>query len=70
MPTSDDKPKPRDGSTLAREFFYRDGPLRADEALHEPILEGGDHAAATAGTRAMLKKRGWTDAKIDAFLGV
>jgi hypothetical protein len=70
MPTSE-KPKPQpDAKTpkLAKDFFYRDGPFRADEALHNPILEEGDHKTAEAVTRKRLKKRGWSDEKIDKLM--
>ena len=65
MPTSE-KPKPPE---RAKEFFYRDGPFRADAALHNSILDEGDHEAAEAVTRKRLKKRGWSDEKIDSFMG-
>lgn len=69
MPTSGKSKQPEDTPERAREFFYRDGPFRADEALHNPILDDGDHAAAEAVTRKRLKKQGWDDAKIDRLMG-
>ncbi len=70
MPTSGKPKQPHSAlSDLPKEFFYRDGVLRADADLHNAILDGGDHEAATAVTRKRLKKRGWDDDKIDRFLG-
>jgi hypothetical protein len=70
MPTSE-KPKPPEKKPRGRpkEFFYRNGPHRADEALHNPILDDGDHDAALAVTRRRMKKRGMSDEEIDRFMG-
>jgi hypothetical protein len=58
-------PKP---SQPAKEFFYRDGPLRADAELHNAILDDGDHDAAAEVSRARLKAKGYDDATIDRLI--
>jgi hypothetical protein len=60
-----EKPK----SKKAQEFFYRDGPMRADADLHNEILADGDHAAAEAVSRKVSKRIGLTDAQIDRLMG-
>jgi hypothetical protein len=50
-------------------MFYWDGPMRADAALHQPILDDGDDAAAQKVSRAVAKRLGLTDAQIDRLMG-
>jgi hypothetical protein len=67
MPTSEkEKPKPPD---KAHELFYREHGLRADEALHDPIIEDGDHARAEAVSRKVSKRLGLSDQQVDRLLG-
>ena len=63
MPTSE-KEKPK----KAHEFFYRDGPFRADANWHNEILADGDHAAAEAVSRQVAKRIGLTDEQIDRLM--
>jgi hypothetical protein len=48
-------------------FYWGDDHLAHDDALHNPILEQGDHAAAQAVSREVGKRLGLTDADIDAL---
>jgi hypothetical protein len=55
-----------DGSS---EFFYLDDNHNKQDAdLHQPILDGGDHEAARAVSRAVMKRLGFPDDKIDGLL--
>jgi len=50
------------------EFFYWKNRLRADADLHNPIIEGGDHAKAESVGRAVGKRLGLSDEDLDALL--
>lgn len=52
-----------------RELYYRDKGKRHDEALHAPILEDGDHAAAQKVSEKVAREIGLTDAEIEALYG-
>jgi hypothetical protein len=67
MPMSGKKPgKPR---PQAKEFFYRDRGKLCDAELHEPILAEGDHEAAVAVSRRVMKRLGIKQDRIDKLLG-
>lgn len=51
----------------AKEFYYFDKG-RADRKLHAPILKDGDHEAAKAVSRAVMKRLGFSDERIAAFI--
>jgi hypothetical protein len=59
------KPKPK----AEPELFYWDDGLSADDALHQHILDGGDHAKAEAVSRKVAKRLGLTDQEYDRLLG-
>lgn len=63
MPTSENKKPER-----AHEFYYRKRGLRADDVLHQHILDGGDHEKAAAVSRKVAKKIGLTDEQIDRLM--
>jgi hypothetical protein len=72
MPMSEKpKPAPRkpQPSGKAQEFFYEDDTgTRQDAALHQVILDEGDHAAALAIGRKVAKRLGLSDAQIDKLM--
>ena len=49
------------------ELYYDEGGKRQDAAIHDEIIAEGDKAAADKASRAFLKKKGWSDERIDAF---
>jgi hypothetical protein len=49
------------------ELFYDEAGERKDAALHDVIIADGDKAAADKASRAFLKKKGWSDERINAF---
>jgi hypothetical protein len=53
----------------AEEFFHWQDHQRADEDLHEAIIEDGDHAKAESVSRKVAKRLGLSDADIDALTG-
>ncbi|MGY3278134.1 hypothetical protein [Bradyrhizobium sp. S3.7.6] len=64
MPTSA-KRKPRKGG---EEFFVLDDNHdRQDNVLHDPILDGGDHAAARSVSIAVMKRLGLSAKQIAAL---
>jgi hypothetical protein len=68
MPTSETNPKSKPPS-LAEEFFYEDeNGVRQDAALHQDILDAGDHDAAMAVSRVVAKRLGLTDEQISKLL--
>jgi hypothetical protein len=54
--------------SAALEFFYKKDGKKCDAALHEPILADGDHAAAEAVGRAVMKRLGLKPDRIDALM--
>jgi hypothetical protein len=53
----------------AEEFFYLDDDdQRQDADLHEPILAGGDHDAARAVSKAVMKRLGLSNERIAALM--
>jgi hypothetical protein len=66
MPDSEAKTeKPK----IRGELFYRDGPFRADEILHQEILDGGDEVAAQSVSRKVAGRLGISDAAMDRLFG-
>ena len=64
-----EKRKPRKSSDGGTEFFYLDNNHdKQDANLHNPILDDGDHEAARAVSRAVMKRLGFPDDKIDGLL--
>lgn len=60
------KPRKSDGGT---EFFYLDNNHdKQDANLHNAILDDGDHEAARAVSRAVMKRLGFPDDKVDRLL--
>src|SRR5262245_11622704 len=51
------------------ELFYDENGKRADDVLHQWILDDGDAEAATAVGRAQLKRIGLSSEQIDALIG-
>lgn len=49
------------------ELFYEEGGKRKDAALHDEIIADGDKAAGDKASRAFLKRKGWSDERIEAF---
>lgn len=67
MPTSAKRPKKR-RPDHARDFFYLDeSGERQDAEFHNPILDGGDHAAAEKTSIAVMKRLGLTASQIAAL---
>jgi hypothetical protein len=52
----------------AEEFFYEEDGAKKDAELHDPIIADGDHAAAHEVSRAVMKRLGLSDARINALL--
>lgn len=50
------------------EFFYWKDRQRADADLHNPIIDGGDHAKARSVSRAVGKRLGLSDEDLDALI--
>jgi hypothetical protein len=61
--------KPKSKPPLGKEFFYSVRGKRMDAELHEPILEAGDHEAATDVSRKVMERLGYSKEQIDGFLG-
>jgi hypothetical protein len=51
----------------AQEVFYLTHKGRQDRNIHEPILRSGDHKAAESISRELLRQRGWSPERIEAF---
>ena len=50
------------------ELFYEEGGKRQDKDIHDGIIADGDKAVADKVSRAFLKKKGWSDERIDKFM--
>ena len=58
---------PISADNTAREVCYLQNGARKDAALHEPILAAGDDAAAIEVSKRVLRRKGWSEARISAF---
>ena len=71
MPTSEgrDAKRRRPRRQHAKEFCYVERGKRGDADLHNPIIEAGDHEAATAVSRRVMKRLGIDEHRIAKLLG-
>jgi hypothetical protein len=53
----------------AKEFCFTERGKRGDAELHAPILAEGDHEAAAAVSRDVMKRLGIAQHRIDKLLG-